>query len=59
MTYYEVRSNNGIAGRRCYSKKEAIVEAGRMTSAYGVQAKVFRVTVNETEVFSTRGTRCA
>lgn len=53
MTYYEVRSDDGIAGRRCYSKREAIVEAGHMASAYGVQAKVYRVTVSETEVFST------
>ena len=57
MTYYEVRSDDGIAGHRCYCKKDAIIEAGRMASAYGMRVRVYRVQTSETEVFSTAGSR--
>lgn len=53
MTWYEVRTDSGIASERCYSKSKAIAKAEEMARVYGTPAKAYQVQVHETEIFRT------
>lgn len=60
MTWYEVRSDNGIVSKQYYSRDDAAKKASQMARMYDMPMRVYMVQAYEREILSIgRPSRCA